>query len=140
VALAFNGFTPKDAPLSGRILAARGRLTVGRNSQRAKQPNDLCIRVYKNNGDIDEPATMAISEHHFDVIVANDRLYIQSHARSGIKVNTELLNSGETLELKSGDRLVALPERPDALALQFTFSRKHNAVERVTVTRTPATK
>jgi len=140
VNLAFAGFSTDDAPQSARILASRGRFKVGRNSRTFSDPNDLCLRAYKSSGEYDEPATNAISRHHFDLIVANDRMYAQALAGSGIRVNNDVIPTGELVLLRPGDKLVPIPDHPEKVALQFTFSRKLNAVDRVTVLRTPTIK
>ncbi len=146
VDLTFTGFKPADVPPNGETLALRGRMICGRNSRTPDPsaqatPSDVCLRAYDSRtGSIDEPATLAISRHHFDVVVANDRLYVQAKAPGGIELNGELVPSGTVAELRPGDRLVPIPGRPEKLALQVAFVKSRNSVEKINLTRTPGTK
>lgn len=100
-------------------------------------PNDVCLRVYDAQGGVDEPGTMAISRHHFDLLVLNDRLCVHTRSTRGLELNGKTLESGEVAVLAPGDRLVPIPGRPDKLVLEFDFSSSFGWVDRVDVSRTP---
>ncbi|MCC7043336.1 MAG: hypothetical protein IT183_05715 [Acidobacteria bacterium] len=140
----FSGFGSAERPPAGVAAFGVGRLALGRNSrtrhpEHNPAPNDVCLRVYDaRTGAIDEPATMAISRHHFDLLVLNDRLCVQARATSGMQVNGSQLDSGDVLPLVTGDRIVPIPGRPDKLALQVSFAHAIDTVERVDIARTPA--
>jgi hypothetical protein len=143
VAFSFTGFRPDDAPPAGTTLLASGRLACGRNSRTPDPsanaiPSDLCLRAYDRRGAIDEPATLAISRHHFDLVIVNDRLCVQARSTHGLELNGEPMASGDVAPLAPGDRLVPIPGRPDKLTLQFGFSTSIGTVDRIDVRRTPA--
>lgn len=138
----FAGFPPDDIPGSGAI-TARGRLACGRNSRTpdpaAKAvPSDLSLRAYDRHGAVDEPATMAISRHHFDLVVLNDRLCVHARSTRGLELNGRTLDSGEIMPLAPGDRLVPIPGRADKLSLEIDFATSMGWVDRVEITRTPS--
>jgi hypothetical protein len=140
----FSGFGSADRPPAGAAALGGGRLAFGRNSrtrhpEHNPAPNDVCLRAYDaRTGAIDEPATLAISRHHFDLLVLNDRLCVQARATSGMQVNGSQLEAGDVLPLVNGDRIVPIPGRPDKLTLQVSFAQAIDTVERVDITRTPA--
>jgi hypothetical protein len=144
VEFAFAGFPEHDAPAAGATAMQRGRLACGRNS-RTPDPgadavaNDVCLRAYDGQGVVDEPGTMAISRHHFDLLVLNDRLCVHTRSTRGLELNGKTLESGEIAVLAPGDRLVPIPGRPDKLVLEFDFSSSFGWVDRVEVSRTPVT-
>lgn len=144
VEFAFRGFQSTDCPPDGTALVATGRLACGRNS-RIQSPgtnamaNDLCLRAYNTrNGAVDEPATLAISRHHFDLVVVNDRLCVHARSTHGLELNGHAVASGQVEALAPGDRLVPIPGRADKLVLQFAFSGSIGTVERIEITRGPA--
>lgn len=144
VEFAFRGFQRADCPPDGTSLVATGRLACGRNS-RAPNPganamaNDLCLRAYNvRTGAVDEPATLAISRHHFDLVVVNDQLRVHARSTRGLELNGKAIASGGVEALAPGDRLVPIPGRPEKLALQFAFSESIGSVERIDITRSPA--
>jgi hypothetical protein len=142
VEFAFSGFRPTDAPPDGATLIPTGRLACGRNSRTHDPganaaPNDLCLRAYDRAGQVDEAATLAISRHHFDLIVVNDRLCVRARSSHGMELNGENLASGEVAPLSPGGHIVPIPGRSDKLALTMAFSASIGAVDRITVTRTP---
>lgn len=139
VEFSFAGFADRERPTAGTTAAQRGRLAFGRNSRNADPPNDVCLRVYDSrSGHIDEPATMAISRHHFDFVIVNDRLCVQARATTGMEVNGATLAAGDLLPVVPADRIVPIPGRPDKLTLQVAFVDAIDAVERITVSRSPA--
>lgn len=142
VDLMFSGFKEPDAPAKGDSLALRGRVVCGRNSRTTdSDPTDLCIRAYSSRtGDLDEAATMAISRRHFTMVVANDRLYVQALAASGIELNGEPVEINTLAPLKTGDRIVPIPGHPEKMTLQLAFAKTRSSVDRITLSRTPATK
>jgi hypothetical protein len=142
VQLAFSGFKSTDIPPNGDSLAQRGRLVCGRNSRTTGSgATDVCLRAYNTStGEYDEPATMALSRRHFDVIVANDRMYVQALAASGIEVNGEALATNGLAEIKTGDKLVPIPGHPEKLTLQLAFAKSRSSIDRITLSRTPAVK
>ncbi len=146
VEFGYAGFASGDRPEPGAVAMARGRVAFGRNSRTADAqhnptPNDVCLRAYDaRTGAIDEPATMAISRHHFDLLVLNDRLCLQARATAGMQVNAAPLGAGDVLPLVTGDRIVPIPGRPDKLTLQVSFAHAIDTVERVDIGRTPATR
>jgi hypothetical protein len=143
VAFTFTSFRPNDVPPDGSTMLLTGRFTVGRNSRNpAKsanaEPNDVCLRVYDpETGDVDEPATLAISRHHFDFVVVNDRLCVHARTTHGMELSGAELASGVVSPIKPGERLVPIPGRADKVALQVAFSSSHGSVDRITVSRTP---
>lgn len=143
VEFAFTGFPERDTPPAGATAMTRGRLACGRNSRTPDPaadavPNDVCLRAYDGQGAVDEPGTMAISRHHFDLLVLNDRLCLHARSTRGLELNGKTLESGEVVVLAPGDRLVPIPGRPDKLVLEFDFSSSFGWVDRVEVSRTPA--
>lgn len=146
VAFGFQGFKAGDSPSNGTTMVLGGRLVCGRNSRTPDPdgkvlPSDLCLRAYDaRSAALDEPATMAISRHHFDLVVVNDRLCVQARATHGMDVNGTPLTSGAVAVLMPGDRLSPIPGRPDKLTLQVSFSSSIGSVERIDIARTPAMK
>jgi hypothetical protein len=142
VDLAFSGFRPEDIPREPPALIASGRLLFGRNS-RPPVPenvtaNDVCLRAFDPKAKkVDEPATMAISRHHFDFVVVNDRLAVQVRAPGGMQVNEKTLTAGEVYPIAPGDRIIPIPGRADKLTLRVAFSNGIGVVNRVDVSRTP---
>lgn len=81
---------------------------------------------------------MAISRHHFDLVVANDRLCVHVRSSRGLQINDRTLASGEWLAVTPGDRIVPLAGRADKLTLQVEFTAVAGVVERVELSRVPA--
>jgi hypothetical protein len=141
---AFGGFHADDTPPPGASLVARGRMLFGRNSRTpdpasGAAPNDVCLRAYDaRTKKIDEPATMAISRHHFELVVVNDRLCVLVRASGGMQVNAEDLTSGQVFPIVPADRIVPIPGRGDKLTLRVAFNSAIGVVERVDVSRSPA--
>jgi hypothetical protein len=87
VEFSFSGFRTDDTPRPGNALVPRGRLLFGRNSRKPDatangSPNDICLRAFDAQGaTVDEPATMAISRHHFEFAVINDRFVSAGEVR-----------------------------------------------------------
>lgn len=144
VEFSFSGFRSSDSPPNGTTLLLGGRLACGRNSRTPDPsanaiPSDLCLRAYdRRTGAVDEPATLAISRHHFDLVVVNDRLCVQARSTHGMELNGEAMASGEVAPLAPGDRLSPIPGHPDKLTLQINFSASIGSVDRIDISRTPA--
>jgi hypothetical protein len=144
VEFAFSGFTDDETPAPGAALVPRGRMLFGRNSRTVAPsatvaPNDVCLRAYEaKTKKVDEPATMAISRHHFELVVVNDRLCVHARATKGMQVNAEELTPGQVCAIVPGDRIVPIPGRSDKLALHVRFTSSIGVVEHVEVSRTPA--
>jgi hypothetical protein len=142
VELTFTGFPQADCPPNARMRPAT-RVACGRNS-RTPDPatsapgNDVSLRVYDRKGGIDEPATLAISRHHFDLVVVNDRLCLQVRTSHGMELNREVIASGAVSPLTPKDRIVPIPGRPDKLTLNVSYSSSRDTVEQIQVRRTPA--
>jgi hypothetical protein len=140
----FSGFAPTDTPPPGSALVWRGRLLFGRNSRAPDPsanaaPNDVCLRAFDmRTKTIDEPATMAISRHHFELVVVNDRLCVHARATAGMQVNAQDLTAGQVVPIVPGDRIVPIPGRGDKLLLRVTFTNAIGVVERIDVSRSPA--
>jgi hypothetical protein len=100
--------------------------------------NDVCLRAFARSGEVDEPATLAISRHHFDLVVVNERLCLHAAASKGVQVAGRLVPAGQLVPLASGDEIVPIPDHPEKLALRVAFTHAFDTVEHVTVTRTPA--
>lgn len=143
VSFAFSGFRATERPADGATLMLSGRLACGRNSRESRAtgtaPNDLCLRAYDSSGRLDEPATMAISRHHFDLVVVNDRLCVHARTSRGLQVNGHDVASGAVVPLAPGDRIVPIPGRPDKLSVRVAFKSTTGVVERVEISRSPAT-
>lgn len=143
VEFSFTGFRSAEVPPDGSTMLMGGRFTVGRNSRNPDPsanaaPNDVCLRVYDlRTGEVDEPATLAISRHHFDLVVVNERLCVHARTTHGMELSGTELASGTVSPIKPGERLVPIPGRADKVALQVAFSTSHGSVDRITVTRTP---
>lgn len=138
VEFSFAGFAAREQPPAGTTASHPGRLAFGRNSRKGDPPNDVCIRAYdQRTGQIDEPATMAISRHHLDFVVVNDRLCVQARATTGVDVNGKIVTAGDLLPVVPGDRIAPIPGRPDKLTLQVAFLDAIDVVERITVSRSP---
>ena len=100
--------------------------------------NDVCLRAFDTRTKkLDEPATMAISRHHFDFVVVNDRLAVQVRASGGMQVNGETLTAGQVFPLAPGDRIIPIPGRGDKLTLRVAFTNGIGVVNRIDVSRTP---
>ncbi len=144
VDFAFAGFRPEDTPPAGATLLPRGRVLFGRNSRTPDPsanaaPNDVCLRAFDaRTKKVDEPATMAISRHHFELVVVNDRLCVHARATGGMQVNAEDLSSGQVFPVMPGDRIVPIPGRGDKLTVRVAFTSAIGIVERIDVSRTPA--
>jgi hypothetical protein len=144
VEFAFAGFRDADRPHDGWTLLGRGRLVCGRNSRTPDPaanavPSDLCLRAFNaRTGQIDEPATLAISRNHFDLVVVNDRLCVQARASRGLQVNGDELPSGQVVPLRPGDRVVPIPDHPEKISLNVAFTASIGSVERITISRAPA--
>jgi len=142
VEFTFSGFPADDGPPDGNLKLCGGRVACGRNSRNPDPntnapANDLSLRVYDRKGAIDEPATLAISRHHFDLVVVNDRLCIHARTSHGLELNREMIASGAVAPVTPKDRIVPIPGRPDKLTLQVSFSSSSDVVERIDVRRTP---
>ncbi len=143
VEFAFTGFAPDDVPRDGSTMLPGGKLAAGRNSRNPDPgsdavASDICLRAFDpRTGSVDEPATMAISRHHFDFVVVNDRLCVQVRTSHGMELSGMLVASGAVAEVRPGERLVPIPGRPDKLALQVSFASSIGSVDRITVARSP---
>lgn len=142
VEFSFTHFKPAEVPPDGSTMMMTGRFTVGRNSRNPSaganaEPNDICLRVYGRDGEVDEPATLAISRHHFDLVVVNERLCVHARTTHGMELSGAELASGVVSPIKPGERLVPIPGRPDKVTLQVNFTSSHGSVDRITVSRTP---
>jgi hypothetical protein len=143
VEFSFRGFRSADRPPDGTTMLLTGRLACGRNARTPDPsanaiPNDLCLRAYDaRTGAVDEPATLAISRHHFDLVVVNDRLCLHARSTHGMDVNGRQVASGQVEPLAPGDRIAPIPGRPDKLALQISFSASVGSVDRIEISRTP---
>lgn len=139
----FTSFRPADVPPDGSTMLLNGRFTVGRNSRNPDPganaaPNDVCLRVYHaQTGEIDEPATLAISRHHFDFVVVNDRLCVHARTTHGMELAGAELPSGSVSPIRPGERLVPIPGRPDKVSLHVTFASSIGSVDRITISRNP---
>lgn len=144
VEFAFSGFSADETPPASAALVPRGRILFGRNSRTpdpsAKAyPNDVCLRAYEaKTKKVDEPATMAISRHHFEFVVVNDRLCVHATATGGMQVNAADLTSGQVFPIVPGDRIIPIPGRGDKLTLRVGFTNTIRVVDRIDVSRTPA--
>jgi hypothetical protein len=144
VDFAFSGFRTGETPAAGAVLVPRGRMLFGRNSRSVTPsdtvaPNDVCLRAYDaKTKTVDDAATMAISRHHFELVVVNDRLCVHARATKGMQVNGEDLTSGQVYPVVPGDRIVPIPGRGDKLTLQVRFTSSIGVVERIDLSRTPA--
>ncbi|MCC6989616.1 MAG: hypothetical protein IT181_11495 [Acidobacteria bacterium] len=144
VAFSFEGFHAAECPPDGATLADRGLLAFGRNGRstgaRDAAPNDVCLRAYgARAGVVDEPATLAISRHHFDLVVVNDRVCLLARTTRGLQVNEQDLAAGQLVPLASGDRIIPIPGRPDKLCLHVDLSTSMGVVDRVRLRRAPVT-
>jgi hypothetical protein len=144
VEFAFTGFHADDTPQPGASLVPRGRMLFGRNSRKPEPPdapNDVRLRVQDaRTKKVDEPATMALSRHHFELLVVNDRLCVLTRASGGMQVNAEDLTSGQVFPVVPGDRIIPIPGRADKLTIQVRFATAIGVVERIDVSRTPGMK
>ena len=143
VEFTFTGFRAEDAPGKPMTATRTGRLACGRNSRTGAADataiaNDLCLRAYDRQGAVDEPATMAISRHHFDLLIVNDRLCLQARATQGMSVNDAPLLSGDVASLTPADRVVPISGRPDKFALKLHFASSLGSVDRIEIRRSPA--
>jgi hypothetical protein len=143
VEFGFTGFRQTDAPDRAVTLPLAGRLACGRNSRQPDPtgkslPSDLCLRAYDRTGTVDEPATMAISRHHFDLVIVNERLCVQSRSTHGMELNDKPLASGEVAWVTPTDRLVPIPGHPEKLTLKLHFAASFGSVDRIEIRRTPA--
>ncbi len=144
VEFTFHGFRAIERPPDLSTILLGGRLACGRNARTPDPstnaiPSDLCLRAYDpRTGKVDEPATLAISRHHFDLVVVNDRLCVHARSTHGLELNGKPLESGHVEPLADGDRLAPIPGRPDKLALEVRFSASVGSVDRIDICRTPA--
>lgn len=142
VAFAFSGFRPAECPPGVITAGARGRLSLGRNARTAKGAdgvrNDVCLRVYDRAGAIDEAASLAISRHHFDLVVVNERLSVHVRTTRGMQINGRDLAPGDVAAVVPGDRITPVSGAADKLSLEVVFASSLDGVERVDVRRTPA--
>ncbi len=144
VEFGFHGFRATERPPDGGTMLASGRFACGRNARTPDPsanaiPSDLCLRAYDpRTGAVDEPATLAISRHHFDLVVVNDRLCVHARSTHGLDLNGKPVESGHVEPLSEGDRLAPISGHPDKLQLQVSFSASVGSVDRIDISRTPA--
>jgi hypothetical protein len=140
VAVGFAGFRPVECPPGVTTLGPRGRLSLGRNARTASGTdgvrNDVSLRVYDRAGATDEPASLAISRHHFDLVVVNERLCVHVRTTRGMQLNGRDLAPGDVAVVAPGDRIT--PVAAGTLSLDVAFTSSLDGVERVDVRRTPA--
>jgi hypothetical protein len=141
VAFSFFGFRPAECPPGSVTLDARGRLSFGRNGRTAQGAdgirNDVSLRVYDRAGATDEPASLAISRHHFDLIVANERLCVHVRTTRGMQLNGRDLAPGAVAAIHQGDHLTPVAGATDRLSLKVVFTASIDGVERIDVRRDP---
>lgn len=139
----FQGFPANDRPADGATIGQNGALACGRSGRHYDAetnplPNDLSLRPYKRNGELDEEAAMFISRHHFDFVVLNDRLCVQARGANGLQVGSRKLANGEIAAVEDGDRIFPMPGHPDKLSLRVRFLTSLGSVETAEITRIPA--
>jgi hypothetical protein len=81
---------------------------------------------------------MAISRHHFELVVVNDRLCVHAMATGGMQVNAAELKPGHVCPVSPGDRIIPIPGRGDKLTLRVGFTTANRVVERIDLSRAPA--
>lgn len=143
VAFSFLGFAAGEHPSDGASVGMNGALSCGRNSrtfdaQANPFPNDLCLRARNpRTGAIDEDATRALSRHHFDFIVLNDRLCVQARSSNGLDLNGKRLAAGDVAVVRHGDRIAPLVGSADKLALTVSLRGSLGVIETVGIAREP---
>lgn len=137
VTFTFEGFRDDERPHDGVSLGAEGRLTFGRNSRTAagaeSETNDVCLRVYLKDGTLDEAATMAVSRHHFELVVANERLSVVATTSRGMQVSGHAVASGALVDLTNGDRIQPIAGHLNRLTLGVEFLAARDVVDRVII-------
>ena len=136
-----RGFAESDCPATGMMPGTGGVIKLGRNSRNFNStnnphPNDICLRVYHPaSKETNLELSRSLSRHVLDLLVQNDRLYLQCHAGAGIQINNSPLGKGEFRSLNHGDTIHPLPTHPQALALQLTFESSASIIDSVNLTR-----
>ncbi|MBN9063288.1 MAG: hypothetical protein J0H41_12695 [Rhizobiales bacterium] len=143
VSFSFTGFAEGEAPPDGRQVGVSGALSCGRNgrmfdAEKNPFPNDLCLRARDpRTGAVDEDATRALSRHHFDFLVLNDRLHVQTRSNGGLELNGRRLASGDVEVVRNGDRIAPLPGHGDKLTLTVSLRSSVGVIEAVQIAREP---
>lgn len=136
--LIWRGFDVGSAPLDGPIVGGDGLLVLGRARARAQGgTTDARLLALRPDQRIDEPASRAISRHHFGLYLENDRLMLRVESERGGWLNDRHLTQGATIALADGDRFSPLVDGPGGATLTVRFDQHHGLVENVTLTRTP---
>ncbi|MFT3726170.1 MAG: FHA domain-containing protein [Hyphomonadaceae bacterium] len=140
VKLEWKGFSPDEAGPLGPIITSDGMLALGRSRLKSQEGvTDVRLTVRDAAGRLNRVLSEEISRRHIDLFVQNGALCVRASGKAGLRVNDQGLRQGEVIALGDGDRLVVLPRRPTALALDVRFEVHHGVVELVTLTRVPAT-
>lgn len=138
VRLVWKGFANDEAGPPGPILTPDGLLALGRARLKSRGgTNDARLLVRDAAGRLDARLSEEISRRHFDLFVQNGALCVRAGGQSGLRVGDQGLRQGEVAPLSDGERIVVLPKRPSAVAIDVRFEAHHGVVEQVTLSRVP---
>ena len=140
VPFAFVGFPDGDRPPDGPLVQ-RPMLRCGRNGRQVAdgtidEANDLCLRAYRRNGELDREASTGISRRACDLVLANDRLYARAVGRQGLALNGERFEAGEARAAGHGDVIEVPAGSGRAMALEIGFKVSAGLVTQVRVEKT----
>lgn len=135
----WRGFADGDCPSPGPLNTEDTVLAFGRSRARPRGgPNDVRLVVEAAGGGLDEDLSLAISRRHFEVYVENDRLMLRVESGQGVRLNDDVLKTGDTAILADGDEISPLVRNADRLSLRVRFDCHADEVDRVTFIRYPA--
>ncbi len=135
----WKGFGGEDAPAEGPAVTIDGVLALGRTrTKQAGGAGDIRLLVYGSDGALDEEASRAISRHHMDIYVENNRLLLRVNSENGVRINDEAYGRGKSVVLHDGDVIAPLVDAARRLSIKVSFEINHGCVDAVSLTRTPA--
>ncbi|MEW4448898.1 FHA domain-containing protein [Qipengyuania sp. JC766] len=138
--LDFHGFKPDECVASGLPIMTRdGVLGFGREwAEEAGVASDVRILVCDPAGTVDRELSLQLSRRHFDLYIENGCLVLRAKGRNGVVVGGKALKQGERVILEDESVVEPLGGHGDRLRLRIGFTREHDRVGTVTITRDPA--
>ena len=133
----FPGFPEGDVPPPGQVFLDSEKLRCGRNSRTYADSNDVALRAYGADGEMDWEVTSQISGVHLELLLWDDRLCLRGLGRNGTFRNGEQVHG--TVALGHGDRVRVLG--PDLSGPEFEVGMivYGGRVEKVIFSRTDLT-
>ena len=134
VVLESVGFPEADGMPRCAPFLTKERLLLGRNSRAYDPPNDLTLRAYLRNGQLNRDLSGAVSGVHFDLHLRDDRLWLNPLGRNGTVVNGEPAKDAGVV--RDGDRIRVPANETSGPEFQVRFVVRDGVVETLRLTRT----